>query len=251
MGALIRTLEYCKTHCQSVSIVTTNYDLICGKATSAVHGAMLGYDDIGIAMLDLRRLQHGVPVRGIWTMKNGQAVMLKHTHSWEKINGIPLFKLHGSINWAYCSTCLGLDIAMTKEDLPYIIRDELRASCPDCGKDYDWIFIPPLPNKRIEQHEILKGIWGQAEACLAEADRVIFIGYSLPPSDPLVTQMIMKARAKARRTKGRAWRYLHFDKSKDAHERYRDLFGKPELPFKAAKFDMALFESTMLHQICK
>ena len=65
-----------------VSIITTNYDLICDKAIGIVHDTMHGYDDIGTAILDLRRAQHGTRIRNIWTVRDGRAVFVTDIRDW-------------------------------------------------------------------------------------------------------------------------------------------------------------------------
>jgi hypothetical protein len=80
---------------------------------------------------------------------------------------IDLFKLHGSISWK-----------RPTDSAPHI--------------------IPPTWNKSLskEDHEIFDPIWTGASAHISEAERLIFIGYSLPPTDQYFRQFLAYSLAK-------------------------------------------------------
>lgn len=97
-----------------------------------------------------------------------------------------LLKLHGSLNWLYCSKC--------KKDNKYFIYGRKAAvdmmegidkKCPKCGRDLTMLMVPPTIQK-IEDGGILTllgSIWKEAEDALSEAECIYIIGYSFPEDD--------------------------------------------------------------------
>jgi hypothetical protein len=60
----------------SVSIITTNYDLIADKAAQYIGDEYLGYNHEDDPPKDLRRGQYGCPIRGVWALSgNGNSVL--------------------------------------------------------------------------------------------------------------------------------------------------------------------------------
>lgn len=126
----------------------------------------------------------------------------------EKIQkGFPLLKLHGSLNWAYCSIC--------GQVIPWHFRDylnkyglhsfypknssgELIANVPGklmigtqlinapkhCSADVlpSPVIVPPSWNK-ADQHQTLSNVWSKAAYELETAEYIFIIGYSLPETD--------------------------------------------------------------------
>ena len=109
---------------------------------------------------------------------------------------IPLFKLHGSVNWYPSDAEPGL----TVEDrvvriLP--LGDEAMPSLPRvCASNYeppaDPVIIPPSFLKP-DLIRALKDVWQGAAKVLSTASVVAFVGYSFPPSD--TEMMFFLARA--------------------------------------------------------
>ena len=252
LGHLIAVLKHCKKHCASVSIVTTNYDLISDKAVQWQHDRFLGYTDLTQPAKDCARFQYGVRVRGIWEMRGRKSVFDHDYKAWRKISGIPIYKLHGSMNWAYCESCKELDLSATRYDVAEIFDIAKKAVCAKktCQKPYDWLLVPPTTTKDYD-NPVLKEVWCRAEAALAQAQRVVFIGYSLPPPDPLVAQMILRARAKSKKKYGHPWQYLVFDPCPDVHKRFKTLFGRPERRTWHRDFDISVFRQRWKKEKCE
>ena len=150
----------------NLSIVTTNYDL---NIESALHRAGIAAN-LGFS----------------WVQENcGNAV--SHQNLYTARGGIPVFKLHGSANWYQD----GNDASVVRVDgrcvqmenfnpptsftLPYPCVNEYHApSSP--------IIVPPSflkPNLA----EPLGSIWRGAAGALRQANQIVFVGYSFPPSD--------------------------------------------------------------------
>lgn len=225
----------------SVSIVTTNYDLIADKASAFVTDEILGYSHSAGPPKDLRRFQYGYPIRGVWTQSATEVSVLDEEYEpWSFVSGVPVYKLHGSTNWAYCDTCKQLDLSATKREVGAVFDSKTQsAMCQYCGSPFDWLIIPPVPNKNVVGHPVLERVWRSAEQALETAHRVIFIGYSFPPADPVVLELVSTARLRSRQAHGKPWEYWLFDPDKSVCCRYRSIFGGKG-PLEPRSFSMKL-----------
>lgn len=215
-----------------VSIVTTNYDLIADKAAQYVIDEYLSYSHKAEPPKDLRRFQYGYSIREVWTqsVNESSASLNQEYKSWARAQGIPVYKLHGSTNWAYCNICKELDLSMTRDDVEAVYSSNtLSARCRHCGSPYEWLLIPPVPNKSAIGHPVLERVWRAAEEALETARLVIFVGYSLPPADPIVLEMVATARLRSRQSNGEPWRYWVFDRDESVCRRYEKIFESPEI----------------------
>lgn len=113
-------------------------------------------------------------------------------------NGLLLLKLHGSLNWAACSTCSEiipwhLDEYRKKYWWNNIFDEMTGASLSisqrigelkHCDKTVrpQPVLVPPTWNKS-EYHQDIAKVWSQAAKELSEAESIYVIGYSLPESD--------------------------------------------------------------------
>lgn len=108
-----------------------------------------------------------------------------------KIN-FKLLKPHGSINWGYCSNCNRLYISYGK-------KIQSKFECVKyCNKrfkknriDLSPILITPTFLKDLGNLH-LKNIWSNAGIEISEANKLIFIGYSLRPEDFYFRQLLAK-----------------------------------------------------------
>jgi len=153
-----------------------------------------------------------------------------------------LLKLHGSLNWLFCRTCGRLEIGAS-ESRRYLRvlgkmlgRPSLEsayspdgAPCPVCQTKLRPLLIAPTHLKNYRNPHIAQ-VWYEAEQVLREADRVIFIGYSLPDDDVEVVYLLKRSLA---HLIGPQITVIEFDK-KNPHvliedhpvgRRYRTLFG--------------------------
>lgn len=102
---------------------------------------------------------------------------------WEKPKSdksVNLLKLHGSLNWLYCPTCISLKLTPKRKEAAKLAREP--SNCPECNCDIVPIIIPPTFFKVMSNY-YLQRIWHEAEKELKEADRIVFAGYSLPKAD--------------------------------------------------------------------
>ena len=97
---------------------------------------------------------------------------------------IKLFKLHGSLNWGYCPSCL-----MTVFTPERRIQASLR--CAYCGSLFSALIIPPSPLK-VPPSPFLSALWKKAEWELAQAREIVFIGYSLSDADANIRYLLFR-----------------------------------------------------------
>lgn len=112
-----------------------------------------------------------------------------------------LLKLHGSLNWLYCSACQRLELlvnqARTKtEPTPAKMYDAFRSlgervRCADCRSLLDPVLITPTHLKDYRNPHITS-VWHQAHKMLRSVDRVVFVGYSLPENDVEVIYLLKR-----------------------------------------------------------
>jgi hypothetical protein len=121
-----------------------------------------------------------------------------------------LLKLHGSLNWLYCKSCQRLELgnSESRKWLKIVTRmmerahSDLKASftadgapCPTCGTKLRPLLIAPTHLKDYRNAHLAQ-VWYEAERVLREADRVIFVGYSLPEDDLEVVYLLKRSLAR-------------------------------------------------------
>jgi hypothetical protein len=105
-----------------------------------------------------------------------------------------LLKLHGSVDWIFCPTrgCPSHDAfypSWQQVDWrwPGLAGDPPRfgegSICSLCGSSLQWVIVPPTMRKSFEDYPRLLLIWRLAHEELKAADRVVFFGVSMAPSD--------------------------------------------------------------------
>lgn len=109
---------------------------------------------------------------------------------------IKYLKLHGSMNWFQCPMCQRMYVRFGEE-----IEIMKAAYCRHCRKNYDMSEIRsiklqsnlllPTYLKNLSNIQI-KLVWQNAAIELSEADRIVFIGYSLPAADFEIRQLLAR-----------------------------------------------------------
>jgi len=166
-------------------VVTTNYDLIADSAmmyvSKSTHGALPNYH-CGIANIS----QIG-PEQRFGT----------------------LLKLHGSLNWLLCKTCLRLELGVTdsiryQTVLQKVVGPDLRstfqadgAHCPVCQSKLRPLLVAPSHLKDYRNPHLAQ-VWYEAQRVMRQAKRVIFVGYSMPDDDVEVVYLVKRSLADIR-----------------------------------------------------
>jgi hypothetical protein len=121
-----------------------------------------------------------------------------------------LLKLHGSLNWMYCPNCFRVELGVSQsgrytakvlDDL-YNVGTQAEtlehrytchgSPCTRCGTFVEPMLISPSFQKDYRNPHTVQ-IWREADAMLRDAQRLIFIGYSLPEDDIHVQYLLKRA----------------------------------------------------------
>lgn len=108
---------------------------------------------------------------------------------------VKLIKLHGSLNWLQCPRCMRIYTGFDKKN-----SLNKNINCRHCDKNFEDetsnhklisnlimpTFIKDLSNPQY------KIIWQNAGVEIAEADKLVFIGYSLPSADFEMRQLLSR-----------------------------------------------------------
>lgn len=145
-----------------------------------------------------------------------------------------LLKIHGSLSWLYCPSCHRMDVAISPEEratmkvFPELVLEKRfePMPCADCSASMGSVMITPTYRKDYRNAHISR-IWYEAERALRAAQRVIFIGYSLPEDDVEVIYLLKRGlqgidpkNITVVEKKNKEKRHLEVAK------RYRQLFGE-------------------------
>jgi hypothetical protein len=149
---------------------------------------------------------------------------------------IKLLKLHGSYNWLQCPRCLRVYVEFNEKIA--VNQYENKDTCRHCDENFRKQNSHTLTSNLIMptflkdfSNPQYKLIWQNAGIELAEATRVVFIGYSLPQADfemrQLLSRMIREDAEIEVVTKGPQ----NKQSTIDLKERYNVFFGKREPKF--------------------
>lgn len=112
---------------------------------------------------------------------------------------VPLFKLHGSLNWLSCPTCRNLHITPHEKGVMRIKWEPEQTVCEQCGTPRSPIVIPPTFFK-VMANLALRQIWNVAEQACMTAKRLVFCGYSFPDADVHVRYLLKRSELNGQRT---------------------------------------------------
>jgi len=93
---------------------------------------------------------------------------------------VSLYKLHGSLNWLYCPTCISLTLTPKEKGVVKLVFKP--QNCDVCVSEMTPIIIPPTFFK-VMSNFYLQEIWHKAENAFKQAKRIFFCGYSFPDAD--------------------------------------------------------------------
>jgi NAD-dependent SIR2 family protein deacetylase len=115
-----------------------------------------------------------------------------------------VLKLHGSLNWLFCRTCQRLELGATastgflsKLKAVHDLKSSLTADgapCSVCGRPLRPLLVAPSHLKDYRNPH-LSQVWYEAQRVLRQADRVVFVGYSLPDDDVEVVYLLKRGLA--------------------------------------------------------
>ncbi|MTI81764.1 MAG: hypothetical protein FH758_12980 [Firmicutes bacterium] len=112
-------------------------------------------------------------------------------------SSVHLYKLHGSLNWLYCTHCRKLFTAVetVENKLRFICNHSDKVLCNHMGCRHPLlpIIIPPTMMKNYDSIPFTQKLWRLARNALANARHIIIIGYSFPPTDFRTKWLFRKA----------------------------------------------------------
>lgn len=202
------------------SIISLNYDLILDNriAESLFHGEI--YTNIRPEpLVGSEDVNYGFQPR--------YALMDIDNHRlYSPYMYVPLYKLHGSLNWLYCPSCRRVDVSLGRKGVLHYALEQ-PSPCRNCGVQYEALLITPTLLKSYDNPYIAQ-IWREAETKLNEADQIIFVGYSMPDADIVLKTVFSRAIFTNRMLKKRNPEIVvvDVDKSGNVEKTYRRLFGR-------------------------
>jgi hypothetical protein len=157
--------DFLLSHAAPEVVVTTNYDL---------------HIERGLRHRRLARGRPGIHYGGIDRPQILKGLAQPFTvHKPDRLveltGSVPLFKLHGSLNWSF-------------EHNELVMYQECRAAFRKGG---DAAIVPPLSEKKIPGW--LTSIWRHAEQQLQAVDTWLVCGYSLPSYDHALRELFTRA----------------------------------------------------------
>jgi len=144
-----------------------------------------------------------------------------------------LLKLHGSLNWAHCPACD--HIAVVRKQVAHLLPRPAALACGRCGnRRLAAVVISPTWLKRSFPAPLSR-IFAQALEAVRRAERIVIIGYSLPPADLAVQHLLLRGLlTRARQGPPRVEVVTHRP-SRATAERFRRLLG-PAVTFDCTGF---------------
>lgn len=107
---------------------------------------------------------------------------------------VKLLKLHGSMNWLQCPNCQRMFVSF--DEKLFIANFLQTGKCRHCAKagldvDLRGSLVMPTFLKDLSNFQV-KLVWQNAGLELLEAERLVFVGYSLPQADFEFRQLLSR-----------------------------------------------------------
>lgn len=192
------------TKIEDLNLVTFNYDLVAEKALSSIKsktGESTVFDFATTYQVHMDQILPPYPE----TKDEG-------FRSWIYSDSIPIIKLHGSLNWlnGVKGEYSDLDPIQSKPDKLFLYQGkkiftnfklDLTSADGFSTETFSMLplIVPPVYDKSRYFPDLFRTLWLKARDSIEFADRIIFLGYSLPPSD--LNAHILLAKGLANRRK--------------------------------------------------
>jgi NAD-dependent SIR2 family protein deacetylase len=141
---------------------------------------------------------------------------------------VSLLKLHGSLNWLYCSTCSSVAITPRNKGVCNLVVSPADCRCGRCNSLTVPIIIPPTYFK-VLSNVFLQEVWHRAEKTLSSCRTWVFCGYSFPDADMHVKYLLKRVQVNSPGQRKIMVVNWHEDKEPHAaaaeQQRYRRFFG--------------------------
>lgn len=182
-----------------ITFISTNYDIVLDNALYKLN--ICNYGVIIRTILERERLnpdeaEISIGIGGQDRFFRAQSRNVPFT-PWSANKGkIPLFKIHGSLNWLWCPRCEELDITIYEKGVLRTQRHNYLCASRNCTSPYEVLIVTPTMFK-VYDNRIIKAVWEGAEKSISASKYLVFIGYSLPEADIHIRCMLTKAIANA------------------------------------------------------
>jgi len=148
---------------------------------------------------------------------------------------VKLLKLHGSLNWLQCPRCARLYAKFSSKEA--INNFAEKTSCRHCDKNFPEEdgnhllaanLIMPTYIKDLSNPQY-KIVWQNAGIEISEAEKIVFIGYSLPSADFEMRQLL--SRMTRKNVKIHVVDYCEEDSQGNVKSHWRSFFGARDITF--------------------
>lgn len=134
----------------------------------------------------------------VYTNPTSGLLFPTHTPACDHSNPIVVLKLHGSLNWYVRMNGLHPSRSILAGSAPAprvhctrrrTVPHQLRSTRPATTKTgragwYTWpVVVPPVYGKEAMVRNFVAKVWADAAVALSTADKLVFVGYSLPMLD--------------------------------------------------------------------
>lgn len=169
-------------------VITFNYDLLLEKLLEAIHQWHM-FDGYGI---DIPLARKALPTARFDKLRGSEVLPMIRSKAL-------LLKLHGSINWGVPT------IRAEKDDVIYRMPSGSGSSMAyrqikaegnlPLTIHFEPVIVPPIVDKsEWLRNQTFRYLWNMANQAIQEAKEIIFIGYSLPPTDFMTEFMFRQAK---------------------------------------------------------
>jgi NAD-dependent SIR2 family protein deacetylase len=173
-----------------VGVITTNYDTLIDEAFDAIYPECL--IDYCLDFINFRHPNAGVPFD--WWIDPKKPT--EH-FEYNRLTRIKLIKIHGSLNWKYCSCCG--QIALTPWQHQYNLKlDSFQSffesqitECPFEGARLISLLQMPT-HLKSNNNFIFSKLYDEASYLVGNAKQLVFIGYSFPEADVHIRALVRR-----------------------------------------------------------
>lgn len=177
---------------RGVSVISVNWDCIL---EDAIYWCL---EKLETKAIDIDYCCYSIPFEG--TSRHTTSILQKA----KNLYNLKVMKLHGSVNWLLCPNCnrLSVGLGATAEQL---CEYTIGRRCLECSESWlsdegtevtgailEPFIISPTFMKQFDNVHI-QMVWHNAYMDLCRADKVVFIGYSLPEADYHLRTLLKRA----------------------------------------------------------
>lgn len=144
-----------------------------------------------------------------------------------------LLKLHGSLNWAHCPACDRVEVA--PQQVAHLLPRVTGLSCSRCAnRRLAGMIISPTLLKRYTPPSLGR-VFDLALQAVARSRRILFVGYSLPPADVAIHQLLRRGLLLRGQAPPPTFHVINHRRSRGVIDRFTHLFGS------SVRFDFSGF----------